>query len=191
MDPFSLYAPFYNAFMKLSGLGRCREAVARLQLHPEHVLLDVGGGTGRVAAEAACACRRVVIADPSAAMTSRVPRIENVEVVRAYAQALPFPAESFDAVICTDALHHIKDIEASIGEIARVLKPGGRVVVLEFHIRGVRGWMFWAFEKVLFGDSRFVTPQELSDMLAKHGIEGTCETFSAIEYFFTGSKRTP
>jgi ubiquinone/menaquinone biosynthesis C-methylase UbiE len=102
-------------------------------------ILDVGCGHGRGLTElAARAWRgRVVGADPSelmievAAQRNR-PLIEaaRVDVVLATAESLPFPDGSFDKVLCVHVLYFWKDLDVSLREIARVLKPGGRLAIL-------------------------------------------------------------
>jgi ubiquinone/menaquinone biosynthesis C-methylase UbiE len=102
-------------------------------------ILDVGCGHGRGLTELAARARagRIIGADPSelmveiAAQRNR-PLIEfgRVDVVPAAVESLPFPDGSFDKVICVHVLYFWKDIDASLGEIARVLKPGGRLGLL-------------------------------------------------------------
>jgi ubiquinone/menaquinone biosynthesis C-methylase UbiE len=99
-------------------------------------ILDVGCGHGRSLIElAARAWRgRVVGADPSelmvqiAAQRNR-PLIEatRVDVVLASAESLPFPDDFFDNVLYVHVLYFWKDLDVSVREIARVLKPSGRL----------------------------------------------------------------
>jgi demethylmenaquinone methyltransferase/2-methoxy-6-polyprenyl-1,4-benzoquinol methylase len=60
-----------------------------------------------------------------------------VQLVRGEAEALPFPADSFDAVTFTYLLRYVEDPPAAVAELARVLRPGGRIAMLEF---GVPPW---------------------------------------------------
>jgi ubiquinone/menaquinone biosynthesis C-methylase UbiE len=61
--------------------------------------------------------------------TDEPDRYSNVDFVAAPSDALPFEDGSFSAVVCTTALHHFPDPQASIDEMARVLAPGGRLVI--------------------------------------------------------------
>jgi ubiquinone/menaquinone biosynthesis C-methylase UbiE len=65
----------------------------------------------------------------------------------ASADALPFPDGSFDTVVCTVSLCNIPDDRAAIGEMFRVLRPGGRLVLLD-HVASDRRWVL-AIERLL------------------------------------------
>jgi ubiquinone/menaquinone biosynthesis C-methylase UbiE len=65
----------------------------------------------------------------------------------ASADALPFPDASFDTVVCTVSLWNIPDDRAAIGEMFRVLRPGGRLVLLD-HVASDRRWAL-AIERLL------------------------------------------
>ena len=102
-------------------------------------ILDVGCGHGRSLMELAARAPRgrVVGVDPSelmveiAAQRNR-PLIEaaRVDVVLSGVESLPFPDDVFDKAQCVHVLYFWKDIEMSLREIARVLKPGGRLGLL-------------------------------------------------------------
>jgi ubiquinone/menaquinone biosynthesis C-methylase UbiE len=104
----------------------------------DHVL-DVGCGHGRSLTELAARAPRghVVGVDPSELMIDIAARrnrslIEaaRVDVVLSTVESLPFPDGAFDKAQCVHVLYFWKDIEASLREIARVLKPGGRLGLL-------------------------------------------------------------
>jgi SAM-dependent methyltransferase len=102
-------------------------------------ILDLGCGHGRSLTELAtrAATGRVVGVDPSELMVEIAAQhnralIEagRVEVVRATVEALPFPDDAFDKIMCVHVLYFWKDLDVSLREIARVLKPGGRLGLL-------------------------------------------------------------
>ncbi len=102
-------------------------------------ILDVGCGHGRSLAELAsrASMGHVVGADPSELMVEIAsqrnrPLIEaaRVEVVLATVESLPFTDDFFDRVLCVHVLYFWKDLDVSLREIARVLKPGGRLGLL-------------------------------------------------------------
>jgi SAM-dependent methyltransferase len=90
-------------------------------------VLDVGTGEGQIARLAVKrGARRVVGVDPTAAQVREARRrAQGPSYARAGAAALPFPAASFDAVVACLVFEHIDDVDGAIGEVARVLRPGG------------------------------------------------------------------
>jgi SAM-dependent methyltransferase len=91
-------------------------------------ILDVGTGEGQVARlVSAQGSTTVVGIDPTAnQVTEAARRGGGPQYARAGADALPFPAESFDAVVACLVFEHIEAVDAAIDEVARVLRPGGR-----------------------------------------------------------------
>jgi demethylmenaquinone methyltransferase/2-methoxy-6-polyprenyl-1,4-benzoquinol methylase len=138
-DVFSRIAPRYetmNQFMTFGQVNRYRREVIRLaRLQPGDVLLDLGAGPGflaHLANEMQPQCR-IVAADLNLPMM-RV----GMEQFRdqwswsaADALHLPFPDASFDAFVCGFLLRNVIDLPAALREIYRILKPGGRIAMLD------------------------------------------------------------
>lgn len=102
-------------------------------------VLEIGGGTGANLAHYRGAAR-VTVAEPDPFMRERLRRKLGaarvpVGVSEAGAEALPFPDESFDAVVSTLVLCTVVDQGAALAEVRRVLRPGGRLLFIE-HVRG-------------------------------------------------------
>jgi demethylmenaquinone methyltransferase/2-methoxy-6-polyprenyl-1,4-benzoquinol methylase len=107
-----------------------------------HAVLDIAGGTGDLAARFADIVGpggRVVLADINDSMLKvgrdkllDHGRMDNLEFVQADAQSLPFPDASFDCVTIAFGLRNVTDKDAALRSMLRVLKPGGRLLVLEF-----------------------------------------------------------
>ena len=121
-----------------------RALVSAVAPQADQRVLDVATGTGMVAAEllARSDCSVVGI-DQSAEMLAvaraRFAAVERsrVELIEGQAEALPFADESFDALTFTYLLRYVDDPAATMRELARVVRPGGRVASLEF---GVPSW---------------------------------------------------
>jgi ubiquinone/menaquinone biosynthesis C-methylase UbiE len=106
-------------------------------------VIEIGAGTGRSLPHYERA-RRVVAVEPEASMAKRIERRlaevrVPVEVVRASAESLPFPGESFDAAVVAFVLCTVRDPVRVLGEIHRVLRADGRLALLE-HVRGMAAW---------------------------------------------------
>lgn len=98
-------------------------------------VLEVGTGEGQVARAVAAAGRGPVVGiDPTVAqITEAARRGGGPAYVRADAAALPFAAATFDAVVACLVLEHIDHLDDALGEVARVLAPGGRFVLFLNH----------------------------------------------------------
>lgn len=128
---------------RYSGIGAVVEEFAA----PGHVVLEVGCGTGHwIAGLESRDCRAVGL-DPSAGMLRRaLGRVESGLLVRGAAEALPFRAGSFDRLAVINALHHFDDPVAFVRHARRVLRPGGRIVVMGLDpSRGSDEWFVYDF----------------------------------------------
>jgi ArsR family transcriptional regulator len=96
---------------------------------------DLGCGTGQVSAALAPFVQRIVAVDGSAAMLQAAKRrlhdVDNVDLRRGDLEALPIDDGRLDAATLMLVLHHITDPAKALTEVARVLKPGGRLVVVD------------------------------------------------------------
>jgi ubiquinone/menaquinone biosynthesis C-methylase UbiE len=158
-DHFGLIAPIYSrvAYSKTDVM---RE-VASLPVRGR--LLDVGGGTGRVASVIRDLVDEVMIADVSFGMLKEAPR-SDFRPVCGYSESLPFADESFERVIMVDALHHVVDHAHSAREMFRVLKPGGVLVIEEPDIRTFGVKLIAIAEKLLLMRSHFLAPDAIVEL---------------------------
>lgn len=114
-----------------------------LQLRAGEKVLDVGCGTGLLAYDLGQLTGpkgEVLGIDLSDDMlryaTERCEEQPQVRFAQGDCTALAAPAEHFDAVVCTQVLLYVEDVDAALAEFRRVLKPGGRLAVLETDWRG-------------------------------------------------------
>jgi demethylmenaquinone methyltransferase / 2-methoxy-6-polyprenyl-1,4-benzoquinol methylase len=135
---FDTAAPHYDWICQVMSFGSGqlyrRQALERLGLRPGMRLLDVATGTGPVARAAAQILgdpRAVVGLDPSAGMLAQARQAVSSALVQGRGEALPFASGHFDALSMGYALRHVPDLAATFREYYRVLKPGGKVLLLE------------------------------------------------------------
>src|SRR5262245_33756684 len=139
-----------------------KRAIASLQLTGRETVLDVCTGTGDVAIAAATrtpGARRVVGVDFAGAMLrvglSKLRRLrvdDRVVLVRGDATRVPVADRSVDAVTIAFGIRNVQDIPAACREMHRVLKPGGRLAILEFAVPtlpGFRTLYLWYLHHVL------------------------------------------
>ena len=115
-----------------------------LALRSGERVLDVGTGPGLLASDMAQivgGAGGVVGIDNADAMVAiarrRCAELPQVEISRGDAQELTQPGACFDAVVCTQVLLYVPQVQTALEEMHRVLKPGGRIVVIETDWRGL------------------------------------------------------
>ena len=133
-------------------------------------MLDVGGGTGRVSYPFLSRARGVVIADASLPMLRAAGRKGRFLIVKSLAEFLPFPEKCFERILVVDAFHHFHDAQRSTGELSRVLRQGGRLVIQEPDVRRGAVKALAVAERLLLMKSRFLSPLSILDMLRRCGL---------------------
>lgn len=133
---FDRIAPRYDLMNRVMTFGvdqtwrRC--AIAALGLRSGDRVLDLACGSGDLAAEATRRGARVMAVDFSSGMLRRArARRIGCELVRGDALSLPLADASVDAVVSGFALRNFVDLDTALRECARVLRPGGRIALLE------------------------------------------------------------
>jgi demethylmenaquinone methyltransferase/2-methoxy-6-polyprenyl-1,4-benzoquinol methylase len=165
---FDAIASRYELVNKLMTFGldaRWRKrAVGDLRLPPQSVVLDIAAGTGDFARELARQGHVAVATDLSFGMLRAGRDLD--ERVQADASLLPFRTSGFDGVTCGYALRNFSDLAATFDEMARVVRPGGRLSLLE--VAEPRSGLFRAGFRLWF---RHVVPfigSLVSDRAAYH-----------------------
>jgi demethylmenaquinone methyltransferase / 2-methoxy-6-polyprenyl-1,4-benzoquinol methylase len=192
---FDRIAPVYDAMNRLMSAGldqRWRRETATAVVRPGDRVLDVCCGTGDLAVAAAEAGGHVIGLDFSEPMLERARRKSaEIEWVEGDALALPFGDASFDAVTVGFGVRNLPDIEAGLAELRRVLRPEGRLAVLEItRPRGLlkpfyKLWFDgliplagrilpggWAYSYLPASVRRFPEPKDLARLFDEAGFDG-------------------
>lgn len=160
---FAPLAPNYDRWSRWLSLGQDprwrRTLVAGLDLDPGALVADVATGTGAVAAllrERGC---RVIAVDQSPEMLARA-AARGFNVIQARAEALPFDDASLDGLTFTYLLRYVDDPLACMCELARVLRPGAMIGMVEFGLpRGIWRPAWVAYTRlVLPGVGMLISP---------------------------------
>jgi demethylmenaquinone methyltransferase / 2-methoxy-6-polyprenyl-1,4-benzoquinol methylase len=192
---FDGIAPVYDAMNRVMTAGldqRWRTATIRETVRPGDHVLDACCGTGDLAVAArAAGAGHIVGVDFSERMLERARRKgPELEWVQADVLALPFDDASFEAAVVGFGVRNVEDLEAALRELRRVLRPGGRLGILEITTpRGILApfYRLW-FDRVVpllgrlvpGGDAytylpasvrRFPGPEELAELLGACGFQ--------------------
>lgn len=138
LDLFNRGAQHYDRVGRVGFLGtghlHRRRALQAAGLRPGMAMLDVACGTGavtRAAVELLAGQGRVCGVDPSEGMLAEARKNVAAEFQVGHAEALPFADASFDFLSMGYALRHVADLSRTFAEYHRVLRPGGRLLILE------------------------------------------------------------
>ena len=148
-DLFDEAAPDYDWVSGMMSFGSDRfyrkDALKRAGLRDGMRLLDVASGTGlmvKAALELGVAPALITGVDPSRGMLAQNRDHHSVTLLEGKGEALPCADASFDFVSMGYALRHVEDLRKLFGEFRRVLKPGGRILILEI-TRPTNPVAFW------------------------------------------------
>ena len=138
-----LFAALYDRIMASTERAGLADRRAGILAQARGETLELGAGTGLNLRHYPSAVTALVLAEPDAAMARRLRKraaeaARAVEVVEAPAERLPFPDARFDTAVVTLVLCTVSDPRGALDEIARVLKPGGRLLFVE-HVRAPSG----------------------------------------------------
>jgi malonyl-CoA O-methyltransferase len=128
------------------------------------LVLDVGCAKGRIVKALSDRGARMVGADPVWKLlkpaSSSVPE---ASFVRSSITHLPFLASSCDGIVCVEVIEHVPDLEPALAELARVLKPGGRAIIIDKNLLGIgfsRFWPNWLYKPIMERLGRWFYPRD-------------------------------
>jgi demethylmenaquinone methyltransferase/2-methoxy-6-polyprenyl-1,4-benzoquinol methylase len=205
---FAAIAPSYDLNNRLHSLWMDqswrRKAVKMADLKPSDVVVDVACGTGDLTLQFASALSRLRTVDPNQILgidftfemlplAVRKSAGQRIAWLNGDALALPLPNASADVISIAFGIRNVADPSAAIGEFYRVLRPGGRVIILEFSLptnsvlRGLYNFYFrnilprtatWishdrtgAYKYLPQSVNTFIDRNKMVEMLAKQGFK--------------------
>ncbi|MDR7855970.1 class I SAM-dependent methyltransferase [Tissierella sp.] len=181
MKKFDRVYKHYDNFIKLFNLNKMDEIKDVLELQGEEIVLDIGGGTGKLAEYICKDCKIVYVLDESKGMLTKVEANTRVAPVLGDALNTNFENNSMDIVILSDILHHIENQQRLIEEIHRVLKKNGKLIILDFEKNHIKTKILKAFEFTLFGRLYFRTSKDVINLISG---KFTITKFIDKKYFF-------
>ncbi len=119
------------------GWQKPHELITAMALRKDEVMADVGAGSGYFTRRFARHARKVYAVDLDAKLLeyAKASSPPNVETILAMPDDPKLPKASVDTIFICDALHHIEARPAYYSKLARALRPGGRIVIVDFHKR--------------------------------------------------------
>ena len=163
LDHFSILAPYYERFIPLT---RPEVFFQYLDLPVKGAILDAGGGTGRVSQVLRDCASQVVLVDLSIGMLKQANMKKGLGVAAARTELLPFGDETFERVLMVDALHHVINQASTCAELWRVVKKGGKVVIVEPDVQQIRVKLVAIMEKIALMRSHFLTPLQILSLFS-------------------------
>jgi ubiquinone/menaquinone biosynthesis C-methylase UbiE len=189
----------YNNFIvKLQELIYTLGAAKRVQvvseyvdIRSEDVILDIGGNTGKVTEAYSNNCKEVIVLEPKRNVVeygkSRRP---NIKFVEGEAENIPLPDAYFDKVVASASFHHFSDHDKALEEMKRVLKPDGKIIILEIDPNTRRGERLKFCETVFHTGAKLYQPAQLSKKIQAHNLEVLSIDSTTIGYFLTAINRS-
>lgn len=159
-DHFNFIGPFYD---RIFGRGAVDEIVRLAEVDPSMKVLDLGGGTGRVAISFKPRVNNIQVGDSAYGML-QMAREKGLDALMTHSEHLPYRSGSFDRVILVDAFHHVADQSATLKEMWRVLSPDGKILIEEPDISNFWVKLIALGEKILLMRSHFLRPDAIAAM---------------------------
>jgi ubiquinone/menaquinone biosynthesis C-methylase UbiE len=157
------------------------DAISRAQLAPNAVVADIGTGTGFVIEGLLGNAGQIDGYDESEAMLAvarqKFAGRDEVQFFSAESESIPAPDATYDAVFANMYLHHVPDPAAAIAEMARILKPGGKLVITDLDTHD-QTWMRTEMADRWLGFARETVISWMANAGLKPAIDcaaGTCD----------------
>lgn len=185
---FDIVAPVYEKlhFGASKTFNKIESLVA---FEPPDIVIDLGGGSGRIAKFLTNKVRKITVVDISEGMLKQCQqRHPDLSCIKAEAESLPFADNSVNKVIIIDAFHHFQNQKQVAREIKRVLAKNGQIIIEEFNPLRVVGKLVIIMEKIFLMNSTFYTPLSLTALFSSNGFKVRIIDENMASYYLIGEK---
>ena len=189
-EPFNKFAiKLQESFLTIGSKKRIQLMLQYIDITSRDVLLDVGGNSGKITEVYARDCKEVVVLEPKHAVVEYGRKYRpHIKFVEGGAENIPLPAEHFDKVIASASFHHFPNQDRGLEEMKRVLKPDGKMIIIEIDPDTGRGKRLKICEGILHTGAKFYEPLQLRKNVEDHGLEVLSINSTALGYFLTAVK---
>jgi SAM-dependent methyltransferase len=151
-------------------------------------VLDYGGGDGRWAVTLAEQAALVVVAEVDERVLRKVPAHPRMRPVLLDGMTLPFRTGAFDLVFVNHVLHHVEGLPNLLGELRRVLRPRGRLVVIELDPRASVTHLYRMLSRLRAHPCTFYPPRTLAHLLGGQGLTAEEQRLDGLQYVVVASQ---
>ncbi len=160
-----------------------------INLQSDELFFDLGGGTGRIAYQLTDYVNGCLVFDASYKMLLQAKKKSNdLLLIHGFSETLPIRNNSLKQIFLNDSLHHIRLQEETLEECFRVLSSGGQLIIREFDKKYFWNKFLIFGEKLLRFKSKFLSPDQLSDMCLKLGFEISWKRPTKSTFILTAKK---
>ena len=158
-------------------------------VRPNDTILDIGGNTGKITEAYSKNCKEVIVLEPKRNVIEygRTHR-PNIKFIEGGAENMPLPDRYFDKVVASASFHHFSDQDIALEEMRRVLKPDGKIVILEIDPITRRGKRLKFCETLFHTRAKLYQPAQLSKKVKQHNLHVLSINSTNLGYFLTAGK---
>jgi ubiquinone/menaquinone biosynthesis C-methylase UbiE len=161
-----------------------------IDIRPDDVILDLGGNTGKVTEAYSTNCKEVVVLEPKRSIVEYGwSHRTNIKFIEGQAENIPLPDGYFDKVVASASFHHFSDQDEALEEMKRVLKPDGKIIILEIDPNTSRGKRLKFCETLFHTGAKLYQPSQLGKKVEEHNLDVLSIDSTIIGYFLTAVKK--
>ena len=189
-EPYNKFAiKLQESFLTLGAKKRIQFMIQHIDFTPDDILLDVGGNTGKITEVYARDCKEIVVLEPKHAVVEYGRKYRpHIKFVEGGAENIPSPGECFDKVVASASFHHFPHQDRGLEEMKRVLKPNGKMIIMEIDPNTRKGKWLKICEGMLHTGARFYEPLQLRKKVEEHGLKVLSVNSTTLGYFLTATK---